>query len=281
VSKRKNIPLIVVYDAPVLEEYSFFHGKKQFYKNLVSAREEATLNQASVIVVYSLPVKEFIRKKISADKNIVIHQNIDFTRFDFFDKSLKAGTINIGFIGSFLRWHRVDLLINAFNRLRESDVDVKLYLVGDGMEFKAIEGIVKASPFSNDIILTGFLDGDALKEIKKKLHIGVMPGSNWYGAPNKIFEYGAAQIAVVAPDTPTIKDLFADKDNIMLFSQDSESDLFQKLKTLTDDPVLLSRIAGNLKEKVKNDYSREKTLSFYKRIMDRAVNGDLVMSGKV
>lgn len=266
IANRQNIPLVVVYDAPVLEEYMFFHGSKYFFKDEIIKREIKTLKGANHIVVYSNAVKAYLNKHIGGKLNISIHQNVDFTRFDFLEKEFDGKLIKIGFIGSFLKWHRIDLLLQAFNRLKKNNYPVELYLIGYGMEYNNIKGLVMQSEYRDFITVPGFMDGKQLLEMKKQLHIGVMPGSNWYGAPNKIFEYGAAKMAVVAPGTPTIEDLFEDKKELLLFKQDDVNELFLKLKTLCDDSVLLEQLAGSLQLKIQNKYSEKNTAEFYSNI---------------
>jgi glycosyltransferase involved in cell wall biosynthesis len=259
---RLNIPLVVVYDAPVLEEHIFFHGEKLFFKKKILTRELKTLKKATSVVVYSNAVKKYINHLAGKNLNAFIHQNVDFTRFHFLDKQFDDTEIKIGFIGSFLKWHRIDLLVHAFNKLKEKGYAVKLYLIGYGMEFDQLQALVNTSLYKKDIVMTGFLDGEQLLEWKKQLHIGVMPGSNWYGAPNKIFEYGAAQMAVVAPGTPTIADLFKDKEEILLFRQDDAADLFQKLESVCTDRKLTETLAKKLQNKIRVTYSEKNTLAF-------------------
>ena len=139
------------------------------------------------------------------------------------------------------------------------------------MEYNSISQLVASSEYRENIIMTGFLDDERLVNIKSLMHIGVMPGSNWYGAPNKIFEYGAAQMAVVAPDTPTIKDIFQNNNEILLFRQDSEMDLYSKMKYLISDRQEITRFANNLKKKIFNQYSAKKTSDFYASLIRSVV----------
>lgn len=268
-SKKYQKPLILVYDNPVLEEHSFFHPGQLFFKKEAKRAEELSLMQAQLVVVYSSAVKKFLKEKIRQTLDCYIHQNVDYTRFEYVDNKVISGTINIGFIGSFLKWHRVDLLVNVFTKLRSEGKNVKLFLLGNGMDYEIIKQQVRNNEFTADIEMPGFMDGQQLFEYKKKLHIGVMPGSNWYGAPNKIFEYGAAQMAVVAPDTLTIKSLFNHNEELLLFEQDNENDLFEKLLAYINNIELLNRHALLLQQKIKKNYSESITFEFYDQLLKK------------
>lgn len=267
-SKKYNKKLILVYDGPVWEEHVFFSGKTYFFKRRILNREKKSILQAKAIIVYSNAVKNYLEQKLKCELPVFIHQNVDFSRFEFIETKTYEGTINIGFLGSFLKWHRVDLLIEAFTMLREQHYNVKLFLLGTGLEFETIKKSLDSNKFSMFIEMPGFLDGEELVAYKKEMHIGVMPGSNWYGAPNKIFEYAAAGMAVVAPDTPTIVDLFEDNNELLLFKQDDVQQLFEKLKRLCDDQLLLKHLAVTIQQRIRKCYSEQNTISFYKTLLE-------------
>lgn len=268
-SVKLGIPLTLVYDNPVLEEHSFFHPGQLFFKKLMSRREQQSLQNASSMVVYSEPVRTFLKNQYGIENSIYIHQNVDFSRFEFIGRGNFRSPFVIGFVGSFLPWHRVDLLVSTFIKLCDIGYDIRLLLVGNGMDFEKIRQLVRASKYSSAIEFCGFADGSRLGEMKRRMHIGVMPGSNWYGAPNKIFEYGAAGMAVIAPDTPTIQYLFEDGKEVKLFKWNDEADLFLRLKEMLDDPALLSTLSLNLQQKIKEQYSPEVTYEFYSQLMEQ------------
>lgn len=256
-----NCPLITIFDSPVLEEYVFFNGAKLFNRRKIESEQNATLKNSNLIVVYSNAVKDYVEQRTNIIGKTRIHQNVDFTRFDFIEPRKIESEINIGFIGSFLKWHRVDLLLNIFEKLKNDGLNVKLWLVGSGMHWPVIAEKVSNSPYKDSIHLTGFCDGAKLLEIKKHLHIGVMPGSNWYGAPNKIFEYGAAGLAVMAPSTPTIKDLFTNE--IRLFDWDNETSAYEELKYICLNPHIITLLQTSLQQFIQKKYSAKNTLNFY------------------
>lgn len=269
-SKKQNIPLTIVYDAPLIDEYMHFNKAKPFLKKKIEKRQNKTLNLATAVVVYSNPVKEYLADKYSIKSNFFIHQNIDFSRFKLTKEKEIGSIINICFIGSFLKWHRVDLLIDTFIMLRDNNIDACLYLIGGGMEFDVIKNKALNCPYNVDIKLPGFIDGKELEEYKNKMHIGVMPSSNWYGAPNKIFEYGAANMAVVAPNTPTITDIFKEQ-QICLFENNSKRELYKKLFTLCSNKKLMNEKKEKLFNFVKINYSEEITSLFYKKILNQSL----------
>ncbi len=267
-SRKHNKPLVLIYDNPVLEEHAFFHQGQLFFRSKVEKRERSSILHSESLVIYSNPVKDYLETKYHTKLNAFIHQNVDFTRFDFISEKTYEDTINIGFLGSFLKWHRVDILLHVFVRLKKEGHSIRLFLIGNGMEYESILHIVETLNLHEDIVMPGFTDGIELLKYKQNLHIGVMPGSNWYGAPNKIFEYGAAHLAVIAPDTPTISDLFKDNEELLLFKQDNEEDMYLKLKNYLINRDLLSSCAIKLQNKIRANYSENATFAFYKNLLE-------------
>ncbi len=264
--KKWNSKLISVFDSPVLEEYEYFNGRKRMGRNKILNIQNESLKLSDRIVVYSNAVKNYVSNITGNHINIFVHQNVDFSRFKFFPIRNNSNPIRIGFIGSFLKWHRVDLLINAFDFIVSKGINAELYLIGNGVEFLSIKNSINFSSFKNKIHMTGFLDGEKLDEIKNSLEIGVMPGSNWYGAPNKIFEYGAAGLAVVAPNTPTIIDLFQGNE-VLFFEGNNQTALNENLYLICQDENLRKQKKELLQKFINSNYSELNTKSFYSRLI--------------
>jgi glycosyltransferase involved in cell wall biosynthesis len=267
---RNKIPLVVVYDAPVIDEYEHFHGAPPFSLPLILGRQLETLSYADAVVVYSTAVGEYLEAQTKKKLPLVIHQNVDFSRFDVIQPREPGSVITIGFIGSFLKWHNVPLLVRAFEQLRDSHEGLRLLLLGTGEQHRHVLELVNRSRWKNDILAPGFADGSQLLEYKRQIDIGVMPGSNWYGAPNKIFEYGAAGIPVVAVNTPTIKELFEFDSGVLLFNEDDENGLATALEKLCSDKDLMQKNAAALQKKILQNYSKNNTFELYNSLIGKA-----------
>lgn len=265
-AKKSGAKLILVYDAPVEEEYRFFNGSiPNKYLKKIRANENNSLKNAYKVVCYSNAVKQFLMLKFKLDEKMVfIHQNVDFSRFTFYNSNKNYEVINICFIGSFLKWHHVDFLIKAVKHVVKHTTQIKVFLIGEGQLLHECRKLVQELKLQDYVVFTGYLDGNELESYKQIMNLGVMPGSNWYGAPNKIFEYGAAGMAVLAPNTPTIVDIFEQTNGIKYFNNEDYADFEIKF----EEAVLelksgLSNSAVRLNDFVRSNYNAEKTTSFY------------------
>lgn len=262
---------IILYDAPIEDEYKFFNKIRIPYFRLFKSNEAKALLRADFIIVYSPAVKNFLvqkHPKLSKSK-FLYHHNVDFSRLDFEVKTFdKNKPINFGFIGSFLKWHRVDLLVKVFETLLDEGLNANLYLVGDGQEYDNITKMVDQSKYKSKVFVTGFLDGKDLLQIKRKIDIGIMPSSNWYGAPNKLFEYGAMGLACIAPSTPTVEYVFKDREHLLLFKNNDFESLKSCMYELATNIGLKENLGQNLFNYIKFNFNKKKTIDFYSNLLN-------------
>lgn len=262
--KHFACPLLVYYDSPVVEQYEDIWKIKAPYKSELIRRQSKTIQCADSIIAYSNPVKEYLHK-MGAVGEVHIFQTLDYSRLTHQEKCTDS-QINVGFIGSFMPWHRVDMLVKAFDEIvLNVDVPCCLHLIGYGECFESIKSQVAQIASKEKIILHGFLDGDDLKKIKATLDIGVMPGSNWYGIPTKVYEYGAAGIASIAPDTPTISDIFTNEKDILLFKWENYDDFKRNLQKLIQDQSLRQSIVKGLRVKIDGEHTLQVARNNYNK----------------
>jgi glycosyltransferase involved in cell wall biosynthesis len=150
-----------------------------------------------------------------------------------------AGQPVVGFVGGFYPWHGVDRLVEALRRCRAAGLPGGLLLVGDGPERPRIEAAVAAAGLADSSLLTGALPHGELPAWIAAMDICVMPDSNDYGSPMKVFEYMSLGRPVLAPDLPPLRDAIDDG---------VEGRLFPVAKAGAADPVapLEAALAGLL-----------------------------------
>lgn len=270
-SSHFKVPYLVYYDSPANTQFNEIHGFNPFYARRIERYEKQSIALADKVIVYSNPVKDYLVNMASpADQGkFYVFQTLDYSRLKFIDRENFPDVPIIGFIGSFMKWHRVDQLVNAFNRLRTEGRYCKLYLVGAGEEYEKIKQLVALSPYKQDIEMPGFVDGDKLNEYKRIINIGVMPGSNWYGIPTKVFEYGAAGIVSVSPSTPTIADIFKHEEDLLLFDPNEKDGLYRAIKNLIDTPQLRDKLKTNMETLIKKRFNKKVAVEFYNNLLQQ------------
>lgn len=188
--------------------------------------------------------------------------------------ALPAGEPVVGFVGGFFPWHGVDRLVEAFRRCRELGLPGSLLLVGDGPERQAIEAQLAAAGLGDRALLPGAVDHAELSAWIAAMSICVMPHSNDYGSPMKIFEYMGQGRAVLAPDLPPLRDVIEDGRSGRLFAAASTGDPVEPLRVglaeLLADAPLRKALAAAGRARVGERHTWRENWRRIASVLDRA-----------
>ncbi len=250
---------IAIYDAPMDLQFEEMYGKHTRFIEKIKNSETKFVKNADLIFCYSHAVSDYLKKEFEINQPIVILPCIVW----------KNGLISpvadkkvIGFIGSFLKWHKTLLLVKSFEAVASDFPDLRLCLVGYGEEWEMVNGYCQNSKYRNRIDLTGFVSEIELAKLKSTFTIGVMPGSNWYGSPLKLFEYAESGIAVIAPQTPTVSEYFIHHENALVIDPKNEmKSLEAHIRLLLTDEALRLKLIQNGHKKMETDLLKEKLMA--------------------
>ncbi len=145
-----------------------------------------------------------------------------------------AGQRVIGFVGGFYPWHGLDRLVDATVDCRAKGLPASLLLVGDGPERERIENRIAEAGLSKLALLPGEQNHDDLAAWIAAMDICVMPHSNDYGSPMKVFEYMALGKAVLAPALPPLQDVIDTGVNGLLFGTETSGPVPTLAQALAD-----------------------------------------------
>jgi glycosyltransferase involved in cell wall biosynthesis len=163
--------------------------------------------------------------------------------------SLPDGPI-IGFVGGFYPWHGVDLLLEAFLRIVERHPQARLLLIGDGPMRKDLQQRVSQLGLSEQVLMPGKVAHSELAPYVNRFDIGVMPDSNLYGSPMKIFEYMAMAVPVVVPDYDPLTDVVDDGVQGRIFKRHDVADLSRCLDQLLGDAQARLRMGARARQAI-------------------------------
>ena len=188
---------------------------------------------------------------VAPEKIRVLPNAADPARFDPAKTAPVPGAGRaIGFVGGFYPWHGLDLLLAAFRQVAPEFPDTYLLLVGDGPMRATIERQALAVGLEQRVLLPGRAPHRELVSSLARFHVGVVPDSNDYGSPMKVFEYMAMAKPVIAPDYGPLRDALTDGEEGLLFRPGDAGDLARCLRTLLSDPASYERMASAARSRV-------------------------------
>ena len=156
-------------------------------------------------------------------------------------------------------------LLTSVGKLKELGFETEVILVGNGKLNKDCQEIIKRYDLTKNIILTGSLDKEGVKELLFTSDIFVFP-SYVEGLPRVIVEAMGAALPCVATELPGIIELIGKEWTVPIYDIDM---LVSKIRDLLENTELRYKI-GNYNRNIAKLYSIEiiekKRNDFYKQL---------------
>lgn len=251
----------------VLEVHAPFYLERRFrgrgHSRLLHWFEQVQWHRANGIWVNSREMIRLMLENGVAEESIErIPHAVDLQRFcpGVADEQVHADAVEIVFVGSFYPWHGVKLLIEAFDLARREVPNLKLCLIGDGIERSSIERLVRNLELGEAVEFTGWLEYEQLIARLCESDIGVAPFLKlepFYFDPVKIVEYMGAGLAIVASNLGGITEMLEDGRLGSLVAPGDVQGLKCAIVKLALDPESRARMGGNSRAKLEEEQTWE------------------------
>ena len=267
-AKKWNCKFSVIFDSPVDQQFLEMYKTKTAFWTRIQASEHLTMQAVDKVMAYSPACKDYLLSKYNLKCVIEVLPCI-------VDKpSIKnqpnLSEFKLGFIGSFLSWHKVAELVQAFHLFRKEKPEAKLQLIGYGEEWQSVRDLVGSLQLTEAVEMPGFVSEEELLVYKRNFSVAIMPGSNWYGSPLKLFEYAACGIPFIAPNTPTVSSIFTDQEDCLMVDEKNRiQSIYQHLLFLAENPDRAKEIGDLAQTRFLANYANEHyLLNLYKTLTD-------------
>jgi glycosyltransferase involved in cell wall biosynthesis len=278
-AKKNGIPIIL----EVNEVSGIERVRGQVLVGLAKSIEKKMFDAADGIVV----VSEFLKKHISEDMDIdadkihVVPNAVDPRKFnpdvdgDAIRKQLDLeNEIVVGFVGSFVSWSNLESLIHVFGEVYRDAQRGHLMLVGDGPMRDAMERTVEEEGLTGKVTFTGNVKHEDVPKFVAAMDICIIPRSNEYRSPVKLYEYMALAKPVVAPRLEPIESVIKHGENGVLFEQDNEHSLKQAVMSLIEKEekreMLASAACKSVLEKYTWRVNAERVIRIYDAVLAKS-----------
>lgn len=208
---------------------------------------------AAKVVGVSQSVKKHLvaTKEIPNRKGYVIYNPVSIPqKFE----PISTHYFNIVYVGRLEAVKNVEMLVRAFSRLKQKNL--QLTIVGDGNEKENLHSLVRNLKPQNNIIFTGFSDNPS--QFLSNADLFVLPSfSEGFGIA--AVEAMMLNIPVLCSNVGGIPEFIVDSENGWLFNPKNEDELVTKLETiLVLEKSDLHKIAQNGYESVISKFTLEK-----------------------
>ncbi|MBX9695820.1 MAG: glycosyltransferase [Cyanobacteria bacterium] len=209
------------------------------------------VNQADAITVPTKLMKGLLSEN-GIDERLLHHVpfGIDTSELESFDWKTPSDQLRIGFIGTIYEHKGVDILIKAFQRLKEPErACLKIY--GDMNQFpqyskklrESVDSDAKTKPL---ISFLGTFPNQVLGERLTEIDTLVVP-SRWYENTPLVMQSAlTTRTPLIATDLGGMSELIEDGENGFVFALNDYAELAGKLDKLIDNRNLLDQFRGKI-----------------------------------
>lgn len=259
-ARRFEKPLVLFVDAPVVWESEKWGTTRPGWGRVVERYgERPQLRRADLVCCVSEEVAEQVESFGVSRSRILVTPNATDTRL-FHPrasdgrkrKELGLSGFVVGWIGSFRRFHGVELILEAVARLEKKDKSISVLLVGDGYERKNLEEFAASLNLRN-AIFTGVIPYNEIPDHINSMDVAVIsdPGLNsFHYSPLKLQEYMACGRPVIAPRSGQIEASLIHEVDALLVPPGDRSAIEQAIDRLYEDSGLRERIGQNARRRV-------------------------------
>ena len=250
-------PLISKFMTKVFDYKQVFRYSPRAIKNWL--KDYISMHRADVVVADTHQHATYYQQVIKVDpqKIKVIPVGVDTDRFAPLARTEHEG-FKIGFYGSFIPLHGIDIIIAAARLLAEYP-DIHFEIVGNGFVEKKVRRSMLQNP-TNNVVFTDWIAYNALpqKIANFDLCIGIMGNEikTQMVVPNKVFHYAACQKCIITRDTPAIQEVFTDQQDIVLCNGTPE-DLAGKIHHSYQHTAKSHQIARNARQRMLSHYNQD------------------------
>jgi glycosyltransferase involved in cell wall biosynthesis len=220
----------------------------------------------AVITISDLLKDYLVCRGVPADRITVVPNGADP---DAFKPAPGAGEVRnrfgildravvVGWIGSLYGWSGLENLLAVSQRILDLRKNAVLLFIGGGRNREVIEQTFRHGDVGTRVFTTGTVPYGAVPEFVNAMDVVIVPYPRrefWYPSSMKLFEYMAAQKAVVASAVPQVDGVIRDGENGFLYDPENLGEFADRVLRLVDSPALREKLAVNARKTVLEKYT--------------------------
>jgi glycosyltransferase involved in cell wall biosynthesis len=265
-ARASGVPFVLTYHAGRLRGSSHLRDR-------LATLDRNTLERQMILGASRLiAVGPYVRDHALAlrrDEVDLVPPGVDARRFAPGGDPDPANVLFVGPLDDAYRWKGVDVLWEAFRRLRRRRPQARLTLVGDGDRRAELERRAQAEGLP--VTFRGRVPDDLLVDEYRRAALVVLPSTSEAESFGMVLaEANACGRPVVASRIGGLPDFVRDGDNGLLAQPDDPDDLAEKIGTLLDDPNLAAELGMRGRERVLREHDWDALTASTERILEEA-----------
>lgn len=245
------VPLVSLYDTAIIDRG--LSGKNNILAKILFYIDKFSFKMPDLVILdtnehikyicdlFGLDKSKFRRSWVGADEDVF------YPKCSSPDKGKLEGVFMVLFFGKYIPLHGLEYIIKSA-KLLENEKDIKFKMIGNGQLYDKIIKLNNDLDVKN-IEFIEWIEYDKLVDEINKADavLGIFGGTEKSSRviPNKVFQAVACKKPVVTGDSPAIRELFTDRENILLCKNKDSESLKNAILELKNNSELKNRIAEN------------------------------------
>ena len=290
-SQTADYPLLVILLGKITGKkiIDFVGGSRIFLSQVVLHSRTTLLRKiASIYGILSLKIASRMVERIVLISSSLIN-NYPFNKFKnkvhvawnfpsskFYDefrvkKRYDERGMVVGYVGKFTRAKGVYDFALAMKNIIKDIPEMKVVFVGDYQNSEPpylgskIKGMFKGC---NNVIFTGLIHHEKVAEYFNEMRILVLPSYS-EGIPHVVLEAMACGTPVLVTPVGALPDVIRDGETGFLLNSNDPEHITDRIVELLGKPELLEKVSLNAYNYVRENFSYEKTLEAWRKILEQ------------
>lgn len=261
-------PLVSLHDTAIIDRG--LYGKNNLFSKLLFYIDKLSFKMADIVIfdtnehinyicdLFNLDKNKFKRIWVGADEDVFypfgLKNNVILAKAGIHAYDNNNNDFQVLFIGKYIPLHGLEYIIKAA-KLLENEKGIKFKMIGNGQLYDEIIALSKELNIKNIDFIEWVEYNKLVNEINKAdVILGIFGGTDKSSRviPNKVFQAIACGKPVVTGDSPAIRELFTDKENIALCENRNAESLRNAILELKNDNGLRENLANNSYKIFKN-----------------------------
>lgn len=286
VGRRRRVPVVfdMAENYPAMMRGIWYNGRARWSDwlvrnpRLVEVVERWAVPQADeVIVVVEESRDRLVASGVPEDRITVVSNTPPRARAQWNDGDERAPRdgMEIVYLGLLEAPRGIATLIEAAGQCLAAGLDLHLTLIGEGRDRKSFEAQARrVDPAGETISFLGYLPNREALDRVRQADVGVIPhyaDEAWNSTiPNKLFDYMAAGLPVVASDAVPVERVVRTTGCGLVFADRDAGDLARALRAAAD-PALRKQLGRAGQQAISTTYNWEQDSQRLLDVVERAV----------
>ncbi len=261
IARSRGAAYLVEMNAPLAEEAATY--RQAGLQELALDLEARNLREADLVMTVSEALREYVmdRFSIPAHRVVTVANGVELDMFSAAQDAVAARraagvpqqALVFGFVGTLRPWHGVDVLMEAFARVRVTMPNAHLLIVGDGRKVERYRARAAELKIGDAVTFFGGARHDQVPALMAAMDVALapyLPQQTFYFSPLKIYEYLAAGLCVIASRAGQIAEVIRHDQNGLLVTPGDINDLARAMVRAGQNPALREQLREQARSSV-------------------------------